>query len=225
MLLLFDIDGTLLIRATEDHRDAVHAALRRVWHVSRPEDARVDAAGRTDPEIARAILLQSGVSADRIDARMTDFKRAAAEEYAVRAASSDLSAFVAPGVVELLEALRERPGVRLSLVTGNLEAIARLKLGRAGIGGYFEPRQGGFGSDHEDRSELPAIARRRAGEPGASYPRERTVVIGDTPLDIACARADGVRCLAVTTGTFGAEALSGADGVVASARELLPLLG
>jgi phosphoglycolate phosphatase-like HAD superfamily hydrolase len=51
------------------------------------------------------------------------------------------------------------------------------------------------------------------------------VVIGDTPLDIACARADGVRCLAVTTGTFGAEALSGADGVVASARELLPLLG
>src|SRR5687768_5630174 len=80
VLLLFDIDGTLLIRAADDHRDAVHAAVRRVWHVARPEDARVDPSGRTDPEIARGILLQSGVSAERIDARMIDFKRAAAQE-------------------------------------------------------------------------------------------------------------------------------------------------
>jgi phosphoglycolate phosphatase-like HAD superfamily hydrolase len=224
MLLLFDIDGTLLIRATDDHRDAVHAAIRRVWGVREPEAARVDAAGRTDPEIARAILLQSGVSADRIDDGMLDFKRRAAEEYA-RLCRPDLTAFVAPGVEEVLAALAERPGVRLALVTGNLEPIARLKLGRAGIGGFFEPRQGGFGSDHEDRSELPAIARRRAGSGGVSYPREQTIVIGDTPLDIACARADDVRCFAVTTGSFGRDELRGADAVVDSARELLPLLG
>ncbi len=222
-MLLFDIDGTLMLRASDDHRDAVHAALRRVWHVRRPEAARVEAAGRTDLQIARAILLQSGVAADRIDERMPDFKRAAAEEYAVRC-RDDLTSFVAPGVPELLRALAERPGVRLSLVTGNLEPIARLKLARGGIGGFFERGQGGFGSDHEDRTELPAIARARAGRPGAAYPQERTVVIGDTPLDIACARADGVRCLAVTTGPYGAEALRAADGVVASARELLPLL-
>ena len=223
MLLLFDIDGTLLVRATDDHRDAVHAALRRVWHVRDPAAATVDPRGRTDPQIARAILLQSGVSADRIDARMVDFKRVATEEYA-RRCRSDLSGFVAPAVAEVLAELAERPGCRLALVTGNLEPIARLKLARAGIGDFFERGQGGFGSDHEDRTELPAIARARAGRPGAPYPREQTVVIGDTPLDIACARADGVRCLAVTTGTFGADELRDADAVVASARELPALL-
>ena len=70
--------------------------------------------------------------------------------------------------------------------------------------------QGGFGSDAEDRDELPPIARARAG----GYPRERTIVIGDTPLDIACARADGVRVLAVATGIFAADELSDADAVV-----------
>jgi phosphoglycolate phosphatase-like HAD superfamily hydrolase len=224
MLLLFDIDGTLMLRASDDHRDAVHAALRRVWHVRRPEAARVEAAGRTDPQIARAILLQSGVAAERIDERMPDFKRAAAEEYAVRC-RPDLRAFVAPGVPELLGELAERPGVRLSLVTGNLEPIARVKLARAGLGDFFEHGQGGFGSDSEDRTELPELARVRAGRPGHPHPREETVVIGDTPLDVACARADGVRCFAVTTGPFTADALGGADAVVASARELLPLLG
>ena len=224
MLLLFDIDGTLLIRAIEEHRAAIHAAIRRVWQVPDPGAARVEAAGRTDPEIARAILLQSGVSADRIDERMLDFKRAGAEEYARRVADASLSRFVAPDVPEVLSELSARPGLRLSLVTGNLEPIARLKLARAGIGRFFEPGQGGFGSDHEDRTELPAIARARAGRPGVPYPREETVVIGDTPLDVACARADGVRCFAVATGPFDRDALRGADEVVATARELLPRL-
>ena len=86
----------------------------------------------------------------------------------------------------------------LGLVTGNFEPIARLKLNRAGIGHYFEPGHGGFGSDNEDRAALPALARKRAG----GYPREQTVVIGDTPRDIACARADGVHVIAVTTGPY-----------------------
>jgi phosphoglycolate phosphatase-like HAD superfamily hydrolase len=183
----------------------------------------VQAAGKTDPEIARAILLQSGVSADRIDARWSEFKHVAAEEYAARV-DDDLSAFLAPGAVDVLDALAARDDVVLSLVTGNLEAIARLKLARAGIGRFFARGQGGFGSDHEDRSELPAIARARAGRPGEPYPREDTIVIGDTPLDVACARADGLRCFAVATGPFRAEELGEADEVVATARELLALL-
>lgn len=223
MLLLFDIDGTLLLRAVDAHRAAIHAALRRVWHVADPGAARVQAAGRTDPDIARAILLQSGASAERIDARWPDFKRVAAEEYAARV-DDDLSPFLAPGIVDVLEALSARDELVLSLVTGNLEAIARLKLARAGIGHFFARGQGGFGSDHEDRSELPAIARARAGRPGEPYPRDRTIVIGDTPLDVACARADGVRCFAVATGPYRREDLGEADEVVASARELLALL-
>ena len=105
-------------------------------------------------------------------------------------------------------------------MTGNLEPVARLKLERAGLGGYFSG--GGFGSDHESRAELPAVARARAADP--PWPRERTVVIGDTPRDIACARADRVRVAAVATGPFRVEALADADAVVDDARALLPVL-
>jgi phosphoglycolate phosphatase-like HAD superfamily hydrolase len=223
MLLLFDIDGTLLIRATDDHKDAVYAALQRVWGVADAASAHVQAAGRTDPEIARAILLLNDVSADLIDERMIDFKRLAAQEYA-RRCTSDLSGFVAPGVLDLLTGLSGREDVLLGLVTGNLEAIAERKLARAGLGRFFRRGLGGFGSDSEDRTDLPAIARGRAGAAGRPYPREGTIVIGDTPLDVACARADEVRCFAVTTGPYGPDELKGADAIVASASELAPLL-
>ena len=109
----------------------------------------------------------------------------------------------------------------LSLVTGNLEAVARMKLRAAGIGDRFPSGQGGFGSDHEDRTELPAVARARAGAGGDPHPRERTLVIGDTPRDIACARADGVRCVAVAGGPYPPEALADADAVARDARGLL----
>ena len=223
-LLLFDIDGTLLIKAADDHRAAIHAAIRRVYHVQRPEAAKVEAAGRTDPSIARQITMQLGVPVERFEERLRDFKRTAAEEYAHRC-RADLSAHVADGVTALLADLAARDGVILSLVTGNLEPIARMKLERAGIGRYFARGHGGFGSDHEDRTELPGIARSRAGNgPGRPYPREETVVIGDTPLDIACAHADGVRCIAVATGPYRADDLGAADDVVGSARELAALL-
>ena len=107
-------------------------------------------------------------------------------------------------------------------MTGNLEPVARLKLARAGVGHHFEAGQGGFGSDHEDRGKLPAIARGRASNP--PWPRERTVVIGDTPRDIACARVDEVRVAAVATGPYAIEALADADAVVDDARALLPVL-
>ena len=144
-------------------------------------------------------------------------------EYA-RRVPDDLSAHVAPGMEELLSELRARDGLRLALLTGNYEPVARLKLARAGIGDLFEPRQGGFGSDHEDRAALPGIARRRAGADGRPWPRERTIVIGDTPNDIACARADEVRVLAVATGPFPAADLAAADAVAADAAALAPLL-
>jgi phosphoglycolate phosphatase len=127
---------------------------------------------------------------------------------------------VAPGIAELLDGLAARGGVRCSLVTGNYEPVARLKLERAGIGRHFEQGQGGFGSDAEDRNLLPAIARARAG----GQARVRTIVVGDTPADIGCARADGLRVLVVATGIFTAEQLSGADAVCADAFELAGVL-
>jgi phosphoglycolate phosphatase len=219
VLLLFDIDGTLLLKATAAHAAAVHEALREVYGIGDLSAVRVEAAGRTDYEIARAICLQLGIGANRFDAGREEFRIACVAAYA-RLCPDDLSEFVAPGVTDVLESLAARDGTRLALLTGNLEPIARLKMARAGLGRFFEPGQGGFGSDHEDRTELPAIARRRAG----NYPRAKTVVIGDTPRDIACARADGVRCVAVATGPFGPDDLAKADVVLRSAHELLDAL-
>jgi phosphoglycolate phosphatase len=218
LLLLFDIDGTLLLKASREHVGAMHTALRQIYGVDRP--MRVEAAGRTDIEIARNICLLAGVPAATFDERLDDLREAVAEEYA-RLVPGDLSERVAPGVPRLLEELAARDGLLLSLVTGNIEPVARMKLRAAGIGGHFPAGQGGFGSDHEDRTELPAIARARAGAPGAPHPRERTLVIGDTPRDIACARADGVRCVAVAGGPYPPEALGAADAVAPDAASLL----
>ena len=219
MLLLFDIDGTLLLKATRAHAQAVVEAVRAVYNPEERPEVKIEAAGRTDLDIARQLALLGGVGPERFDAGRDDFRAAAVEAYA-RLVEDDLSAHVAPGVIDVLETLAARDGVRLAVLTGNLEPIAHLKLARAGLGRFFERGQGGFGSDHEDRTELPAIARARAG----GYPREQTVIIGDTPRDIACARADGLRCIAVATGPFAAAELAGADVVLDSAHDLLDVL-
>jgi phosphoglycolate phosphatase len=184
-------------------------------HALPPLDGAVAYAGRTDQAIVRDLL----ALADVHDPRFAEIAAHADALYA----PPDLTGFVAPGILELLEALAARPDeFRLSLVTGNLEPVAHLKLARAGIGRFFEEGQGGFGSDSEDRGRLPAIARGRASSP--AWPRERTVVIGDTPLDIACARVDEVRVVAVATGPFAVEALADADAVIDDARALEPVL-
>jgi phosphoglycolate phosphatase-like HAD superfamily hydrolase len=180
----------------------------------------VEAAGRTDAAIARDLLRGAGLADADIDARAADVAAAAVAAYE-ELCPPDLSAYVAPGVQRALDALAAEPETyRLALLTGNLEPVARRKLASAGIGHYFARGEGGYGSDAEDRAALPAVARRRAG----GWPRERTVVIGDTPRDIACARADRVRVIAVATGPFSAEALAGADAVVDGVRAVLPVL-
>jgi phosphoglycolate phosphatase-like HAD superfamily hydrolase len=225
LLLLFDIDGTLVSGATDAHRDAMHEALRDVHSVDANRVFRrpLKPAGRTDPEIARAILLDAGVSAERIDDRADAVREACCEAYA-RLCPSNLEHTVLPGISELLASLSARADLKLGLLTGNYEAVARLKLARAGIGGCFPSGQGAYGSDAEDRAALPAIARRRAGVVGRPHSRELTTVIGDTPRDIACARADGVRCVALATGPFGPEELASADAVAADANALRELL-
>ena len=226
MLLLFDIDGTLLVNAAEAHRDAIYEALGVVHGVTEPDRRGMQVAGRTDGDIVRALLTHAGISAQRIDERQDDVRVAACAAYP-RLCPEDLSAHVTPGMRELLQRLDAREDTMLALVTGNYEPIARMKLGRAGIGEFFPRGQGGFGSDHEQRAELPAIARRRAADPegdGRPWPRSRTILIGDTPRDIACARADGVRCVAIATGPFVVGQLGEADAVARDAHELGALL-
>jgi phosphoglycolate phosphatase-like HAD superfamily hydrolase len=220
LLLLWDIDGTLLQRASIVHGRALREAAAQVHGLDSLDGVTAEYAGRTDAAILRDLLRLAGVPDSAIDAEAVTVRSASAEAFE-RLCPADLSGFVAPGVTEVLAALAARSErFRQSLLTGNFEPIARLKLARAGLGGYFEAGQGAFGSDAVARADLPAIARRRAG----SWPRERTVVIGDTPRDIACARADEVRVVAVATGPFGIDALADADAVVDDARAVLPVL-
>jgi phosphoglycolate phosphatase-like HAD superfamily hydrolase len=220
MLLLFDLDGTLLAGTARPLRDALYAALLEVHGVDvRGRTWAFDTAGMTDGEIARLILLDAGVPERRIDQLAAQVREICCREH-VRRCPLDLSDAVLPGVRPLLERLSGEPEARLALLTGNFERIAWAKLERARIGEWFTRGQGAFGSDCEDRNRLPAIARRRAGTSDAPYPRERTVVIGDTPRDIACARADGLRCVAVATGSYTPDQLRGADAIAHSAADM-----
>jgi phosphoglycolate phosphatase len=224
MLLLFDIDGTLMKGASGAHADALCRALKNVHNVD-VEGIKLagSAAGRTDGEIARLYLIEAGVSAERIDARAADVREECCRLYA-GLCPADLSPMVVRGIPEVLASLRADDAMQLSLVTGNFEPVARMKLKAGGIGKWFAHGQGGFGSDSEDRAMLPPIARRRAGETAGlstSWPRALTVVIGDTPRDIACAHADDVRCIAVTTGPHSRADLGDADFIVDTSAELL----
>lgn len=214
-LLLFDIDGTLLQRASREHAVALREAAASV-HGVRLDGIEVDsAAGRTDGEIARIFLLKAGVSAAQIDERAAAVREECTRRFCELCPES-LADKVIAGLPALLEWLGGRDDVRLSLVTGNFEPVARLKLKRAGIGHWFKSGHGGFGSDSEDRTMLPPIARRRVGELdglGHSWPQAQTVVIGDTPRDIACARADEARVIAVCSGPYAAAQLTAADYV------------
>ena len=130
MLLLFDIDGTLLLRAADAHRDAIYEALRVVHGVTEPERRGMEVAGRTDADIARTLLVHAGVTA-RADRRARR-RRAGRRLRGLRRACAPptCSAHVAPGMPELLERLAAREDTLLALVTGNYEPIARLKLRR-----------------------------------------------------------------------------------------------
>jgi phosphoglycolate phosphatase-like HAD superfamily hydrolase len=222
VLLLFDVDGTLLLRAAEAHKDAFHVALREVFGIEDATAFKVATPGKTDLQIAREVLLQAGFDPRVIDDRLDALGEAWVRAHAER--QHDIADRVAPGMRELLQWLAGQDGAKLSLLTGNLEPIARLKLHRAGIGEFFPRGQGAFGSDSEDRSELPAIARRRAGRGGEPHARAKTAVIGDTPLDIACARADGVRAVAVATGPYRPAELGAADHVADDAAGLREVL-
>jgi phosphoglycolate phosphatase-like HAD superfamily hydrolase len=220
LLLLFDIDGTLLLKASREHAESIYVALRRIHELQELPQGQVEAAGRTDGAIARSILTLADVPAERIDDRARDVQVMACAEFKLRC-PEDLSAHVAPGVPEVLDLLTARDDVDLALLTGNFECVARLKIDRAGIGHHFARGQGAFGSDSDDRTDLPEIARARHATPdGQPYPREQTVVIGDTPRDIACARADGVHVIAIATGPFRPADLAGADVVIDMAREI-----
>jgi phosphoglycolate phosphatase-like HAD superfamily hydrolase len=124
-------------------------------------------------------------------------------------------------VVDALAALRELDALQ-TVVTGNIEPVARMKLAAAALVDHLLLDVGGYGSDHHERAELVHIACRRIETAHRPVDPRHTWVVGDTPRDLACARAAGVRCVLVATGTHSLESMRdlGADAVLPDLADL-----
>jgi phosphoglycolate phosphatase len=219
-LILFDIDGTLVVTGGAGQR-AMNRAFHDVFGVA---DAFVgiDLAGRTDTSIVADAFARQRMSADAN--ALASFRGRYLECLREEVPRPGHGKRVLPGIAPLLDALAPHPQTFLGLLTGNFADAAEVKLAHFDLWRYF--RCGAFGEDAHDRNHLVPVALDRARGRGLPdhVDARRTVVIGDTPRDIACARADEVRCIAVATGPYSAAELDGADVVLESAHDLLVVL-
>jgi len=207
-LVLFDIDGTLL-SSQGIGRTAMRRALGSIFGSPGNPAYRYD--GKTDRQIVRDVMRLEGHSDQYIDSQMEKVMEVYLEGLRENAKSGKFDVKPLEGVVELLDALEPRKDVVLGLLTGNVEPGARTKLIAAGIN-PDRFRVNAFGSDHEDRPELPAIAQKRASEKlGLDIEGGRMVVIGDTPADIACGRSLGAKAIGVASGHYTVEQLQEHD--------------
>lgn len=198
-LVLFDIDGTLLWTDGAGRR-AIHRALDEVFGATGPKDYWFD--GKTDPQIVRELMRHAGHADDRIDRDMWPLLDRYVECLQVELKAPGHVARPLPGVPELLDALERRSDVVLGLLTGNIEPGARAKLEAVGLD-WKRFRVGAFGSDHELRPELPAIARERTrAQLGLHLEGSAMTVVGDTPADLTCGASLGARAIGVATGRF-----------------------
>jgi phosphoglycolate phosphatase-like HAD superfamily hydrolase len=200
-LLLFDIDGTL-IHSGGAGIEALKRALKERFKID--DDLHdIEIAGMTDSGIVISILKKHKIPTtnENVAAFLDSYVHFLSKELPQRKGE------LLPGVLDLLQKLKNRKRVVLGLLTGNLSRGARLKLGHYGVWHFFE--FGAFADDHHDRNELGAFARNRAKEKhGREFAADEIDVIGDTPRDIACGKALGARTIAVATGTWSREKLA-----------------
>lgn len=199
-LVLFDIDGTLLLTSGAGRRAIVAALGEEVGQVAGFDRVRFD--GKTDPQIVAELLEAAGQPEPRESPRVQALCRRYVSLLARELERPTTRTTLMPGVAALLDQLERAEGVVLGLLTGNLEDGAVLKLRSGGI----DPsrfRVGAFGSDSAHRPDLPALAARRA-EPffGRRPTGSEVVIIGDTPADIACGSGIAARAVAVATGSY-----------------------
>ena len=210
-LVLFDIDGTLLLSGGAGRR-ALNRAFQELFTVPDAFNG-IPVAGRTDTTIFDDALGRAAVDADaatrgRFFARYYELLKVEIQHPGPRKG-------LMPGVRQLLERLEARADVSCALVTGNFARAARIKLEHFDLWRYFVC--GAFGDDAPERDHLVPIALDRARASGVGVESVRqAVVVGDTPLDVKCAAAVGARSIAVATGSFDEPALaaSGADDVL-----------
>ena len=199
-LVLFDIDGTILLTAGAGGRAIVAAIKEEVGHTTALQQVRFD--GKTDPQIVTELLEAAGHPGPhepgRIAALCARYVDLLQRELKQQTGKTTLM----PGVQSLLDRLEQEDGVVLGLLTGNMAEGAALKLRSGGL----DPdrfRVGAYGSDSANRPELPPIAAQRA-EPyfGRVPSGDEVVIIGDTPADVACGACIDARAVAVATGAY-----------------------
>ena len=206
-LFLFDIDGTL-VSAGGAGRLALGRALDEVYGARGPIE-HYDFRGRTDPRIVFDLLGAAGWGEGDVRARLDACFAAYVRELDAMIADGTRVRLM-PGVADVVRALSGRQDALVGLLTGNIEAGARVKLRPTGLWPLF--RVGAFGSDDPDRRRLPAVACARARAVlGQDVPFERVTIIGDTPLDVDCARACGAVAVAVATGHHPAPELAACE--------------
>lgn len=205
-LVLFDIDGTLLLTAGAGRRAITAALCDEVQDPAAFAGIRFD--GKTDPQIVAEMLAAAGQAEAHESERVWRLCERYVDLLAEELERPTTRTTLMPGVAPLLDRLEQTPGVLLGLLTGNLVQGAALKLRSAGI----EPARfkvGAYGSDAAHRPRLPEIAARRA-EPyfGRVPTGAEVVIIGDTPADIHCGSGIAARALAVATGSYSVSELA-----------------
>jgi phosphoglycolate phosphatase-like HAD superfamily hydrolase len=209
LLVLFDMDGTLLLSHDELYVAANAAALREVYGVT---DVRhPDDPGDTALHYTRIVLRASGLDDRQIDPDLQRWCASISRRYRELLAGAETNWNIALNAATTLARIPHR-----ALLTGNPEPIARARLERMALERFFPDGEGAFGCERERRVELIHLALARAGD----WPPNRTVAVGDTPRDIRTARAAGARCIAVATGAFDRGQLAEADRVIDELPEL-----
>ncbi|MFN7983628.1 MAG: HAD family hydrolase [Vicinamibacterales bacterium] len=216
-LLLFDIDGTLVLSGGAGGR-AMRRAFKDVFGF---EDGltSISMAGRTDAWIVSQMLAQHGLPESHTDRQR--FHDIYIEYLRTEIAEPHPDKQVLAGVRELLDVLVQRNDVYLALLTGNYRRGAEVKLEHFDLWRYFAA--GAYGDNSHDRNGLLWTAMDNVKAAGGPHVRpSETVIIGDTPLDVAVAVAGGARCLGVGTGGYDVDTLleSGADEAVPDLTDL-----
>ena len=204
-VVLFDIDGTLINSARAGLR-GMNAAFLRLYGITSALEG-VSLAGRTDHAIVSDVLRRMGHTPTPASVR--NLREMYLEHLELELSQPVPGAAVLPGVHEILDALATRDDVAVGLLTGNFERGAALKLGHFDLWKRFG--FGAYGDDHVDRRDLVPIAIEQAERFGAKVSAKQVVVIGDTPLDVDCARAHGARSVGVATGHYSCEELTNAE--------------
>lgn len=206
-LILFDIDGTLLM-PNGLGRSSLVAALMRVYGTAGIIES-FSFAGRTDREIVSGVLMPAGIDEATIWTRFDDLCASLVEECTRRVPDHNIHPI--PGAHDLVKALAAREDILLGLLTGNVRGTSFIKLAAAGFD-RADFRVGAYGDEAMTRDGLPPLAVERAEAlSGYRFVGKEVVIVGDTVADIACGRGVGARSIAVCTGWVGCEVLAPAN--------------